>query len=65
MQSLTDHFNVVSIGIFEAAGHGKELIDAMSSFGIKSILHHDIIILDKCFSKTKEICEYLPFRGDH
>ena len=65
MQSLADRFNVVIVRIFGAAGHRKGLIDAMSSFGVKSILRRDIITLDKWFSDSKEICEYLTFRGDH
>ena len=53
MQSLADQFNVVTVTIFGAAGHGKGLIDAMSSFGVKSILRRDIITLDKWFSDSK------------
>ena len=37
----------------------------MSSFDVKSVLLHDIIIFDKWFFDSKEICEYLTFRGDH
>ena len=39
------------------------MIDAMSSFGVKSVLRRDII-LDIRFSENKEICEYLTFRGE-
>ena len=38
---------------YEAAGHGKGVIGAMSSFGEKSILKRDI-----WFSDSQEICEY-------
>ena len=37
MQNLADGFNVVTVRIFGAAGHGKGLIDAMTSFGVKSV----------------------------
>ena len=37
----------------------------MSSFGVKLILRRDVITLNKRFSESKEICEYLIFRGDH
>ena len=47
MLSLADRFNAVIVKIFGAAGHEKELIDVVSSFGVKSILHCDIITLDK------------------
>ena len=49
MQSLGDRFNVVIVRIFGAAGHGKGLIDAISSFGIRSVLRCDIITLNKWF----------------
>ena len=54
MQSQADEFNVVTVRIFGAADHGKELIDAMFSFGVKSILRCDKITLDKWFSESKK-----------
>ena len=45
-QNLTDKYNVRLIRLYGAAGHGKELIDAMSSFGVKSILRKDILTGD-------------------
>ena len=65
IQSLADQFNVVIVRILRAADHGKGLIDAMSNFGVDSILRRDTIILDKCFSENKYVCQYLTFRGDH
>ena len=65
IQRLADRFNVVIVRIFGAVGHGKGLRDAMSSFGVKSILRRGIVTLDKWFSDTKRICECLTFRGDH
>ena len=41
--SLAKKYNVRIIRIYGAAGHGKGVIDAMSSFGVKSILKKDII----------------------
>ena len=41
MQNLADRFNVVIVRILGVAGHEKGLIDAMSSFGVKSILRGD------------------------
>ena len=55
MLNLADRFNAVIVKIFGAAGHEKELTDAVSSFGFKSILRCDIITLDKQFSDSKEI----------
>ena len=37
MMNLSNKYNVRIIRIYGAAGHGKGLIDAMSSFGIKAI----------------------------
>ena len=37
-QNLAGKYNVRIICLYGAAGHGKGLIDAMSSFGVKSIL---------------------------
>ena len=39
-------YNVRIIRLYGAAGHGKGLIDAMSSFGVKSILRKDIVTGD-------------------
>lgn len=39
--------------------HGKGTIDAMSSFGVKSIVRKDIVAQDVFFSNSFEICEYL------
>ena len=52
MQSL-DRFNLVILGIFGAADYGKGLIDATSSFGVKSVLDRDIANLNKWFSCSK------------
>ena len=41
MQNLADRFNVVIVRILGVVGHEKGLIDAMSSFGVKSILRGD------------------------
>ena len=52
MQSL-DRFNLVILGIFGAADYGKGLIDATSSFDVKSVLDRDIANLNKWFSCSK------------
>ena len=36
--SLAKKYNARIIQVYGAAGHGKGMIDAMSSFGVKSIL---------------------------
>ena len=62
--SLAKKYNVRIIRIYGAAGHGKGVIDAMSSFGVKSILKRDIIGLDVWFGDSRDICEYLDMRKD-
>ena len=64
MHQLADKYNCTIIRIYGAAGHGKGLIDAMSSFGVKAILRRDIISLDKWFANSAEIVDYLSLRGD-
>ena len=64
LQQIANKFNVTIGRIYGAAGHGKGLIDAMSSFGVKGILRRDIIGNDEWFSNSDEICDYLSMRGD-
>lgn len=47
-------YNVRIVQIYGAAGHGKDLIDAMSNSGVKSILKRDIVGLDVWFSDNRE-----------
>ena len=47
------------VWLYGAAGHGKGLIDAMSSFGVKAILRRDA-----WFANRDELCNHLRMRGD-
>ena len=47
-------YNVRIVQIYGAAGHGKDLIDAMSNSGVTSILKRDIVGLDVWFSDNRE-----------
>ena len=60
-QKLTDKYNVRIIRLYGAAGHGKELIDAMSCFGVKSILRKDIVTGDlwSCGIRIVKRCVYI------
>ena len=62
--SLVKKCNVRIIQIYGAAGHGKGMIDVMSSFAVKSILKRHIIGLDVWFGDSRDICEYLDMRKD-
>ena len=46
-----------------AASHGKGLIDAMSSFGVKSIMRRYVVGLVQWFADIKKMCQYLRFKG--
>ena len=50
MMDLSNKYNVRIIRIYGAASHGKGLIDAISSFGVKTILRRDIVSY-KCWMK--------------
>ena len=62
MQILSKNYNVKIIKIYGAAGHEKGLIDAMSSFEVKSVLRRDVIGLDQWFADSKEKCQYLRLK---
>ena len=63
-QKLCDEYDITMIRIYGAAGHGRGLIDAMSSFGCKAILRQDIMGKDIWFNNSGDIVDYLSGRGD-
>ena len=58
-QDLANKYNVRIVRLYGAAGHGKGLIDAMSSFGVKSILRKDIVTGDVWYKNSEEMCKHL------
>ena len=62
MEQLADIYNVTVMRVYGAAGHGKSLIDAMSSFGVKNILRQSIITNDWWFENSLDICSHLTAR---
>ena len=64
LQNLSDEYNVIIARIYGAAGHGKGLIDAMSSFGVKSIIRKDIVTHDVWFDSAEDISDYLKRRNN-
>ena len=58
-QNLADKYNVQVICLYGVAGHGKGLIDAISSFGVKSILRKDIVTGDRWCKNSEEMCLHL------
>ena len=59
IQELANEKNITIIRIYGAAGHGKGIIDAMSSFGVKAILRQTIIGTDSWFKDSEEMVEFL------
>ena len=53
MQTMSNDY-VKIIRIYAAAGHGKGFIDVILSFGVKSILHRDVVGLIKRFLKARK-----------
>ena len=58
-QRLADNFNCTIVKAYGAAGHGKGLVDAMSAFGVKSILRRAIVGEDKFWANSEEIRNFL------
>ena len=56
---MADKYNVRIIRLCGAAGHDKGLIDAMSSFSVKSILRKDIVTGDVLYKNSEEVCLHL------
>ena len=54
-KKLTEDFILRIIRAYGAAGHGKGVIDAMSSFGAKNILRHDIVTQNIFFNDSESI----------
>ena len=50
---------IIIVWFYGTAGHGKGLIDAMSSFGCKSALRHAILATDAWFESSAEILIFL------
>ena len=61
-QNLANEFNLKIIRTCGAAGDGKGIIDAMSSFGVKNTLRRDIVTQNVFFDSSKEIVEYLHIK---
>ena len=61
-QKLVEDFNLGIIRTYGAAGHGKGVIDAMSSFDAKNILCHDIVTQNIFFNDSESITNYLAMK---
>ena len=61
-QKLANEFNLRIIRTYGAAGHGKGVIDAISSFGVKNILRKDIVTHDVIFNTSEDVTNYLSIK---
>ena len=59
MRELAMKHKIDIFWFYGAPGHGRGLIDAMSSFGCKSQLRHAIVSKDKWFPNALSMVEYL------
>ncbi len=65
IQQLSNEFNLRIIRTYGASGHGKGVIDGMSSFGVKNILRKDIVTHDVFFNKSEHVTDYLSIKCPH
>ena len=59
MKKLAKLKNLIILWFYGAPGHGRGLVDAMSSFGCKQPLRRHILATDKWFATAYEMVEYL------
>ena len=67
MRKLALKYQIAIFWFYGEPGHGRGLVDAMSSFGCKENLRSPIITQDKWFDTAEEMAEYLRehFRNDN
>ena len=63
LQNLVDELSLRIIRTYDAAGHGKGTIDAMSSFGVKNVFRRAIVTQDTFCDKSEEIVDYLKIKN--
>ena len=59
VKALALKYNITIFWFYGEAGHGRGLVDAMSSFGCKKILNQAIICEDVWFKDAMEMTEFL------
>ena len=57
MKTLATQFGVTIIWYYGEPGHGQGLVDAMSSFGCKQQLRHEIVTNDSWFQNAEEMVQ--------
>ena len=66
MRNLAKKYDIKMIWFYGEPGHGRGLVDAMSSFGCKQPLKQDIIINDTWYDSAENMVAFLKghFEGD-
>ena len=66
MNQLARKYSITVAWFYGEPGHGKGLVDAMSSFGCKKPLHHSIISEDVWYPKAFDMVNFLKsyFQSD-
>ena len=59
MKKLATEFGIKIIWFYGEPGHGHGLVDAMSSFGCKQQLCHEIVTNDSWFQNAEEMVQFL------
>ena len=62
MQHLADKYNFTLLRVYGSAGHGKGVIDVISSFGVKNILRQSIITNVWLFENSLDIWSHITAR---
>ena len=67
MKRIAIEFGITVVWFYGELGHGRGLVDAMSSFGCKLQLRHEIITNDSWFPNAKHMVQFLKkyFSGDN
>ena len=59
MKKIAIEYNINVVWFYGEPGHGRGLVDAMSSFGCKQQLRHEIVLNDTWFSNAEQMVEFL------
>ena len=59
MKKIAAEFGITVVWFYGEPGHGHGLVDAMSSFGCKQQLRHEIVTNDAWFANAEQMVQFL------
>ena len=59
MKKIAAEFGITAVWFYGEPGHGRGLVDAMSSFGCKQQLRHEIVTNDAWFANAEQMVQFL------